>query len=83
MMRTTIREYDTKIDSKKRLTLRNSRFEYYHVQELDNGTIILEPRELIAPFQISSNTLEMMDATVRNLNLGKVSPAIDLSSFKE
>ena len=82
-MQTTIREYDAKIDSKKRLTLRNALFEYYHIQEMDNGTIILEPRELTAPFQVSANTLAMMDSSVSNMNSGKVSPAIDLSSFKE
>ena len=82
-MQTIIREYDAKIDSKKRLTLRNALFEYYHIQEMDNGTIILEPRELTAPFQVSANTLAMMDSSVSNMNSGKVSPAIDLSSFKE
>ena len=82
-MQAAIREYDAKIDSKKRLTLRSTSFEYYHVQEMANGTIILEPRELTAPFQVSTNTLTMMDASISNLNSGKVSPAINLSSFKE
>lgn len=82
-MQAAIREYDAKIDSKKRLTLRSTSFEYYHVQEMANGTIILEPRELTAPFQVSVNTLAMMDASIGNLNSGKVSPAINLSSFKE
>ena len=82
-MQTAIREYDAKIDSKKRLTLRSTSFEYYHVQEMANGTIILDPRELVAPFQVSTNTLTMMDASISNLNSGKVSPAINLSSFKE
>ena len=82
-MQAAIREYDAKIDSKKRLTLRSTSFEYYHVQEMANGTIILEPRELTAPFQVSANTLTMMDASINNLNSGKVSPAINLSSFKE
>ena len=82
-MQAAIREYDAKIDSKKRLTLRSTSFEYYHVQEMANGTIILEPRELTAPFQVSTNTLTMMDASINNLNSGKVSPAINLSSFKE
>ena len=82
-MQAAIREYDAKIDSRKRLTLRSTSFEYYHVQEMANGTIILEPRELTAPFRVSVNTLAMMDASIGNLNSGKVSPAINLSSFKE
>ena len=76
-----VREYDTRLDSKKRLTLRGVPFEYYHVAEMRNGTIILEPRELTAPFQISARTLGMMDEAVKNLKKGTVSESIDLSEF--
>ena len=82
-MSTTIREYDAKIDSKKRVTLRNAVFEYYHVQEMADGVIILEPRELTAPFQVSANTLSMMDKAVDNMKKGTVSEPVDLSAFKE
>ena len=82
-MTVAIRQYDAKIDSKKRITLRNAVFEYYHVNEFDDGRIILEPRELVAPFQVSENTLHMMDSSVENLKAGKVSEAIDLSDFEE
>ena len=41
-MSSAVREYDAKIDSKKRLTLRNIVFEYYHVKEMSDGVIILE-----------------------------------------
>lgn len=46
---TTYREYDAKIDSKKRLTLRETPYEYYHVEHHDDGIITLYPRELVAP----------------------------------
>ena len=82
-VKTAIKEYDAKLDSKRRLTLRNASFEYYHVQEMDNGTIVLEPRELTVPFQISANTLAMMDASVRNMKAGKVSAPLDLSEFED
>ena len=83
-MNLAVREYDAKIDSKKRLTLRsNTVFEYYHVQEMADGVIILEPRELTAPFQVSANTLSMMDEAVNNLKNGVVSEVVDLSAFKE
>ena len=82
-MKTAIQEYDAKLDSKRRLTLRNASFEYYHVQEMDNGTIVLEPRELTVPSQISANTLAMMDASVRNMKAGKVSAPLDLSEFED
>lgn len=82
-MQTAIREYDAKLDTKRRLTLRNANFDYYHVQEMDNGTIMLEPRELTVPFQISANTLSMMDKAVENLKSGKASEPIDLSMFED
>ena len=82
-MSVAVREYDAKIDSKKRVTLRNTVFEYFHVQEMDNGVIVLEPRELTAPFQVSANTLSMMDESVKNLKKGAVSEPVDLSAFDE
>ena len=81
-MQATIREYDAKLDSKKRLTLRSTKFDYYHVQEMENGIIILEPRELTAPLQISSNTLSMMDQSIENLRAGRISEPIDLEAFQ-
>ena len=78
-----VSEYDAKIDSKKRLTLRRASFDYYHVAEYADGKIILEPRELTAPFQVSANTLGMMDAAIQNLKDGLVSENIDLSEFED
>ena len=45
-MNTSVREYDAKLDSKKRITLRGCIFEYYHVKEKEDGTVLFEPREL-------------------------------------
>ena len=82
-MEATVREYDAKLDSKKRLTLREAGFEYYHVSVFADQRIVLEPRVLTSPFDISANTLKMMDKSVQNMKKGKVSKAIDLSEFKE
>ena len=76
-METTVREYDAKLDSKKRLTLREANFEYYHVSVLPDQRIVLEPRVLTSPFQVSEKSLRMMDQSVENLKKGKVSPAVD------
>ena len=73
--------YQAHLDAKKRLTLRGAKYDYYEVQEYDNGIILLEPRELIRPAEISTRTLQMMDESIRNLNAGKVSAPIDLSGF--
>lgn len=82
-MKTAINEYDAKIDSKKRLTLRESHYEYYHVEHFSDGRIVLHPRELVEPFRVSGNTLEMMDKSMRNLDEGKAGKAVDVSKFKE
>ena len=45
-----IKEYDCKLDSKKRFVVRGERkFENYHVTHYRNGVIVLEPRVLINP----------------------------------
>ena len=82
-MPNAVREYDAKLDSKRRLTLRSTYFEYYHVREMEDSTILLEPRELTVPFQVSANTLSMMDAAMKNMKAGKVSAPVDLSNFED
>ena len=82
-MPNAVREYDAKLDSKRRLTLRSTYFEYYHVLEMEDGRILLEPRELTVPFQVSANTLSMMDAAMKNMKAGKVSAPVDLSNFED
>jgi hypothetical protein len=80
-MSSVMKQYDTKLDSKHRLTVRGSNYDYYHVIEFDNGKIELQPRVLIDPETISSNTLNMMDSAINNLKNNKVSEPIDLSEF--
>ena len=81
-MQGAVKEYDAKLDTKKRITLRNVLYEYYHVSEMSNGIIVLEPRVLTAPFEISANTLKMMDQSVSNMKKGKASKVVDLSEFE-
>ena len=81
-MQAVIKDYDTKIDSKKRIVLRNAKYEYYHVNHFEDGRILLEPRELTAPFQVSEKTLTMMDQSMKNMKEGQVSDIIDLSEFE-
>lgn len=82
-MEAIVKEYDAKIDTKKRITLRRSSYEYYHVTEFPNGKIELEPRVLVEPFEISEDTLRMVDSSMENLKKGKASKPLDLSSFAE
>lgn len=76
-----VKEYDARIDAKKRVTLRGARYEYYNVKELANGCYILEPRELTVPQEISARTLADMDRAVANIKVGTASNPIDLSDF--
>ena len=79
----TIREYDAKTDTKKRVTLRGKAYDYYHVTEFEDGRIELEPRVLSRPFEISENTLAMIDRAAENFKQGIVSEPIDLSEFED
>ncbi len=82
-MGTFVKEYDARIDVKKRITLRGAQYNYYRVQEFLDGKIVLEPRVLVAPHEISKKTLEMMDLAVTNIKNGNASAPVDLSAFSE
>ena len=73
-----INSYNSKVDSKNRITLRKARFNYYNVQEYKDGKIILEPRVLVSPFEVSKNTLKMMDKSISNLKKNKVADPIKI-----
>ena len=77
-----IKEYDAKVDSKKRLTLRESPFEYYHVEHYTDGRIVLQPRQLVEPTCVSENSLNMMDKSMENVKKGNAGKAADLSKFE-
>lgn len=76
-----VKDYTVRIDSKKRVTLRGARYQYYNVKEYKNGCIMLEPRELTVPESISARTLSEMDRAIANFKKGDVSEAVDLSDF--
>jgi len=68
--------YIAKVDSKKRVTLRGAQYEYYSVSELENGEILLSPRILTSPFEVSKKSLETMDSSMENYQKGEVSKPI-------
>ena len=80
-MKTVVKEFDTRLDSKKRITLRGAEAEYYAVRMYDDGKVLLEPRVLVPPEAVSKKTLQMMDKAVENIRNGKVSQPIDLDSI--
>jgi hypothetical protein len=80
---TVVEDYDVAADAKKRISLRNAKTKYFHVQALSNGGFYLEPRVLVSPQAISARSLKMLDKSVTNLKKGLVSAPIDLSAFAE
>ena len=80
---TAVKDYTVHIENKKRVTLRGALYQYYHVKEYDNGCIMLEPRELKVPDNISRRTLEDMDKAISNFKMENVYEVIDLSDFQK
>jgi pyridoxal biosynthesis lyase PdxS len=78
-----VKEYDARIDLKKRVTIRGAHYDHYHVTEFADGRIVLEPRELVVPFELSKRSLTMMDASMVNFKDGKVSTPVDLSALAD
>ena len=77
-METVLKTYDAKLDSKKRITIRNPKYEYYRVIEQENGVVILEPRKLVDPLIISEDTLKSIDEAMDNIDKGVVYGPIKL-----
>ena len=82
-----LKEYDTTIDNKHRLTVRGGikqrHYKNYHVRVFGDGRILLEPRVLVDPKLISKKTLAMMDRAMSNYARGIVSDPIDVEKMKE
>ena len=49
--------------------------------EFPSGKIELQPRELREPFEISKNSLQMMDMSMENLKKGISGEPIDFSEY--
>jgi DNA-binding transcriptional regulator/RsmH inhibitor MraZ len=82
-----LNEYDTTLDSKCRVTVRGqskkSLYKNYHVKIYKDGHIVLEPRVLVHPDQISKKTLKMMDSAMENYTKGNRSKPIDLDEMRK
>ena len=78
----SIKTCNAKINMKKKISLKNSKYEYYRVQKFEEGEIKFEYRELAVPFEISQSTLNMIDSAIKNLQNKKVSEPVDLTEFR-
>lgn len=80
-MEAIVKTYDAKLDNKKRLTIRGTRYDFYRIQEFDDGTLVLKPRILVDPDELSENSLAMMDSSIENFKRGNVSKPIDVQKY--
>lgn len=76
---TVLEDYDVAADAKKRISLRNAKTKYFHVQALSNGCFLLEPRVLVPPHAVSA----LLDKSVAGLKKGLASAPVDLSQFSK
>ena len=76
----TVREYDVRVDTKQRITLRGTQYRNYHVREYADGGIEMLPQELV---EISARTVEMMNSSIESLKKGVAGEPLDLSPFRD
>lgn len=75
-------EYTATLDSKKRLTIRGAKHEYYAVTVYKTGKVELKPRILIDPNIIPKSTLKIIDESASNFKKGKVSKSLNLRKYE-
>ncbi len=63
-----IKEYETRLDNKKRVVIRNPKFSLYKVQEFSNGRIELSPLLIMSPEQLEETVSLRMQQLVSGMN---------------
>jgi hypothetical protein len=74
-----IKSYDTKLDSKSRLTVRGAKARFYAVKVFSDGHVLLSPRRLVALSSISRKTLRTIEQSLENMIQGRMSVPIDIA----
>jgi hypothetical protein len=84
-MQELLKEYDTTLDTKHRLTVRSGKglYKNYHVRVFGDGRILMEPRILVHPKYVSKRTLRMMDKAIGNYKKGTRSEPIDTVEMRK
>ena len=82
MATAVMNQYTAHLDTKKRLTIRGALSEFFAVKVFADGHVLLEPRVLVDPGELSRKTLRMMDQSAANMKKRVVSPAIDLKKYR-
>ena len=80
-MEARVKTYDAKLDNKKRLTIRCTKYDFFRILEFDDGILVLKPRILVDPDDLSENTLDMMDSSIKSFKRRNVSKPIDIQKY--
>lgn len=78
-----IKSYDTKLDSKSRLTVRGAKARFYAVKVFSDGHVLLSPRRLVATSSISQKTLKTIEKSLENMLQGKLSRPVNIASARK
>jgi len=76
-----VKQYNAKLDTKKRMTIRNTDYDHYEVNVFEDGNILLKPQMLINADELSLNALKVMDRSVLNFKKGKASKPINFKKY--
>lgn len=76
-------ERDVRLDSSNRVTISKPMYEYYAMKQFADGTIVLEPRVLVTPGEVSRRVLSDMDDVMRNLGAGVAGDEFDLTEVQD
>jgi hypothetical protein len=75
-----LREYDARVDAKKRVTIRGAKFRIFRVLPQADGSIILKPREAVSA-PVSKETVSCIEKSVASMKAGKRSKPEDLKKL--
>ena len=75
-----LKEYNARVDAKKRVTIRGAEHEYFRVAHLRDGTIVLKPR-VLKDAPVSASTLRCVAKSLASMKAGKRSKPVDLKKL--
>lgn len=81
MKKKIVKEYTTRIDAKNRITIREPQYVNYKVSVYQDGSVVLNPRVLVDPNEISEKSLKMLGKSVENFKKGNVSGKVKIDEF--
>lgn len=73
-------EYVARVDAKKRVTIRNTKVDYFRVIEANDGTVVLKPG-VFKDAPVSARTVRCIGKSIASMKAGKRSKPEDLKKL--